>query len=307
MMNEINILELFGGICGFSLGLKNAGFKINKLYYSEVDNYARAVTRYNYPDAIQLGDVRGLRGENLEKIDILTFGSPCQDLSIAGARNGLGGARSGLFFEAIRLIRKIRPTIFVWENVKGAFSSNAGRDFLEIIRQFADIGIYECEWQLVNSRWVLPQNRERIYFVGHTRGSRFGKIFPIVEINRGDSQTVQRREKNRGLIKIGTIGHDSVASRVYSEDGCAVALRANGGGGGAKTGLYMTKQNRVRRLTPTECERLQGFPDGWTKNGIDENGGEIKISDTQRYKMVGNAVSVPIIQLIGKKLLVVKN
>jgi DNA (cytosine-5)-methyltransferase 1 len=126
----------------------------------------------------QLSDVRGA---DLKRIDAITFGSPCQDFSLAGKRKGLGGDRSSLIGEAIRLISECRPRFFIWENVKGTFSSNDGADFWAIIQAFANIGDYRLEWQLLNTKWFLPQNRERIYLVGYIGDGSKGQVFPIGE------------------------------------------------------------------------------------------------------------------------------
>jgi site-specific DNA-cytosine methylase len=278
---KINLLSLFSGIEGFALGLEKAGFEIDKHYTSEVDKYASQITRRNYPGAVELGSVTTVTKKRIkDEINILTFGSPCQDLSIAGKRKGLAGARSGLFLEAIRVIQEIQPSIFIWENVKGAFSSNNGRDFMEVLRQFANLRDYEYgEWQLLNTRWVLPQNRERIYFVGHLREASFGKVFPIGERKRKiNAQSIQKR------------------SRTYLNPLFTVSMSE-------KSRRDIAGRRRIRDLTPVEYERLQSFPDGWTAKGIDENGNGIEISDTQRYKCCGNAVTADIVALIGVRLL----
>lgn len=176
-------LDLFSGIGGFHLGILQAGVKIDKCYFSEVDKYATQIYKKHFPDSIELGDIRNIKPEELGKVDLVTFGFPCQDLSIAGKRAGLGGSRSGLFFEAMRIINELRPSIFIFENVKGLLTSNEGKDFEIVLREIADIGIYECEWQLVNTSWVLPQNRERVYFIGHLGedGGSSRKVFPFTE------------------------------------------------------------------------------------------------------------------------------
>ena len=134
----------------------------------------------HFPNAKELGDVRTIRDFSKLKADIITFGFPCQDLSVAGKRKGLAGNRSGLFFEAMRIIRELRPKYFIFENVKGLLTNNRGTDFVRCLREIADIGIYECEWQLVNTSWVLPQNRERVYFIGCLREFSGAKIFPDI-------------------------------------------------------------------------------------------------------------------------------
>jgi len=350
-----NLLDLFSGIGGFHLGLDKAGFKFKEIYYSDIDKYANAVYKHNFPKSKELGDVKTINANELPKGRwFVTFGFPCQDLSVAGKRAGFEGKRSSLFYEAIRIIRDLQPEVFIFENVKGIFSANQGQDFIAVLREIADIGLYDCEWQLVNTRWVLPQNRERIYFIGHLRGKSKPKVFPIREshenVNKGRqpeeneiAQCVRAsgNDKLKGshiqLRQIGLVaGKDNMGQRIYDTDGIATSIRAEGGGQGAKTGLYkihnsqggivygtndiyptipsqkqyggnysalvdIKDNHNIRRLTPIECERLQGFPDNFTKYG-NFDGNVKEISDTQRYKMLGNAVSIPIVKLIGIKL-----
>lgn len=183
---EIIYLDLFSGVGGFAKGFTDAGMNIKKHYFSEIDKHAIAVYKYNFKNAHYAGDVKSISRTTIaERPNIISFGFPCQDLSVAGKGEGLAGARSGLFFEAIRIVKEFRPEVFVFENVKGLLSSNNGKDFETVLRTIADIGLYECEWQLVNTAWVLPQNRERIYFVGHLRGHSKPGIFPF---RKGDSE-----------------------------------------------------------------------------------------------------------------------
>lgn len=178
---EIVLLDLFSGAGGFHKGIEQAGFTIKKCYFSEIDKHAIANYKYNFPDAEYIGSVTDVRGGDLQRPDIITFGSPCQDFSLAGKRTGMDGQRSVLILEAIRLITECQPSVFIWENVKGVFSSNDSADFWAIIAAFANIGGYRLEWQLINGSWFLPQNRERIYLVGHSSGRSEPGIFPFRE------------------------------------------------------------------------------------------------------------------------------
>jgi len=189
---EINILELFSGIGGFSKGFEEAGYSLKNHYFSEVDKHAIANYKYNFPNAKHLGSVTNVYGRNLSNIDVITFGSPCQDFSLAGKQLGMEGERSVLILEAIRIIRECRPSVFIWENVKGVFSSKNGADFWAVLAAFANIGGYRLEWQLLNTSWFLPQNRERIYLIGHSaNGSECG-VFPITESNaRVNERTIK--------------------------------------------------------------------------------------------------------------------
>ena len=179
----MNLLELFSGTCAFHEGLKNAGFKFNQVYYSEVNAHCIANTRYNHPEFVFLGDVKRITKANFpenEKINIITFGSPCQGFSLAGKRKGLEHDGSGLIAHAFRLIDELRPDIFIWENVKGVMTKNNRHDFWAIIQAYIDLEEYTLEWQLCDTNWVLPQNRSRMFLVGHRKGTDFGKVFPFL-------------------------------------------------------------------------------------------------------------------------------
>jgi DNA (cytosine-5)-methyltransferase 1 len=346
---------LFSGIGGFHLGLERAGFEFESVKFSEIDKHAISIYQRRFPDAEYIGsvtDVHGQRGE----ADIITFGSPCQDFSIAGKRAGMDGQRSSLITHAIRLIDEVRPDFFIWENVKGTFSSNNGADFWAIIQAFTDLGGYRYEWQLLNTAWFLPQNRERIYLVGYNPDRSRGEIFPIPE--PGEITNKRNTEKQiatalqspghaagnyRGMNMVQTLqGGDTLntirsggrgsLTQKHSWDTVKVQpiltpdrleKRQNGRRfkennepmftltGQDKHGVMIRdgRDNRsclrsgrtpeigysgqsIRRLTPIECERLQGFPDNWTEG----------ISDTQRYKTLGNAVSVPVVKAVGKQI-----
>lgn len=345
----MNYLDLFSGIGGFTLGLQSASIPFDWHGYSEIDPYAESVYQLHFTEAERMGDVTKINTKELPELDLITFGWPCQDISIAGHRGGLQASRSGLFFEATRIIRATRPRYFIAENVKGLFSSNEGADFEIVLQEITDIG-YDCQWQLLNTRWVLPQNRERVYFIGHLRGEPRPEVFPFTKdtfesaqeevadrddiastltVNYYKGPSLGYGGKGRQLInhdpegesykdeywgklhQVGQLGNNtSMGQRVYDTDGVSSCLRGGGGGQGGKTGLYFdslhgfghgwqgyhnkkaVNKGMIRRLTPTECERLQGFPDGWTEN----------LSDTRRYMTLGNAVSVPLIYHIGLKL-----
>jgi DNA (cytosine-5-)-methyltransferase len=273
----MKLIDLFSGIGGFSLGFQRAGYQFTEPYFSEIDKHAIANYKHNFPNANYIGDITTIQPADIAGADIITFGSPCQDFSLAGKRAGLAGTRSSLIQHAIALIAQLRPSVFIWENVKGAFSSNSGADFWAIIKAFANIGDYTIEWQLLNTSWVLPQNRERIYLIGHLGGRSEPGVFPIREIAKDSFK------KTRNIYD-----YSRTILRGYKNS--------------TSTGSFIkTKDNKIRYLTEIECERLQGFPDNWTQYG-NYNGRKRRISKTQRYKLIGNAVTVDIVELIAKRL-----
>ena len=339
----MKIIDLFSGIGGFSLGFQRAGYQFTEHYFSEIDKHAIANYKYNFPHAKHIGDITTLHGGDFRDIDIITFGSPCQDFSLAGRRAGLKGAKSSLIQHAIALIAQLRPSVFVWENVKGAFSSNAGADFWAILQAFANIGGYRLELQLLNTKWLLPQNRERIYLIGHLAGRSVPGVFPIGE----NDKLLDRKTREKGwrggnfktsLARTITAHYSKMGSyETYIVPKVAATLTGGGHSGGLHSDMTVIQLNpskesngrqpyqqnrvfdvrgispaltrhnsnyaisRMRRLTEIECERLQGFPDNWTQYG-DYNGTIKPIAKTQRYKLIGNAVTVDIVELIAKRL-----
>lgn len=305
---EIVHLDLFSGAGGFPEGFRRAGYTIKRHYFSEIDKHAIANYRYNFKTAEYVGSVTDVRGRDLpEQPTVITFGSPCQDFSLAGKRRGLGGERSSLIEHAIRLVTECRPDVFIWENVKGAFSSNNGADFWPIIQAFANIGGYRLEWQLLNTAWFLPQHRERIYLIGHlgTGGGR--DVFPFGEtIGETDGQ-------NRFA---GWVHNLQPRSGDPTKGGTGLLSKSDGYSYAIDTGCTQCVQldKEFRFFTEIECERLQGFdtswrdgtqPRNWTKWGIYDptKPDQVKeISRTQRYKLIGNAVTVDVVAVIANRL-----
>lgn len=293
-------LDLFSGAGGFHLGLTHAGFKFKKVYFSEIDKWAIQVYKKHFKDAIYVGSVESI--PEIERPNIITFGSPCQDFSLAGKRAGLEGQRSSLITYAIQLIDKYRPDVFILENVKGAFSTNDGADFWAIIKAFTDIGAYRLEWQLLNTAWFLPQYRERIYLVGHLGDGSGREVFPIGETGKVHSGNgngiVNALDSNyhkgwldhgqRTMVQYG----NSQDTKLSPLDGNSQTLNSGHFNQPKILADSGKGRKRIRRLTPIECERLQGFEDNWTSS----------VSDTQRYKLMGNAVSVPVVAAIAERL-----
>ena len=287
--------------------------------YSEIDKYATQIYQKHFPNHKNYGDITKINTSELPDFDFLCGGFPCQAFSIAGKRKGFEDTRGTLFFEIARILRDKQPRLFLLENVKGLLSHDNGKTFATIITTLDELG-YDLQWQVLNSKnFGVPQNRERVFIIGHLRGTSRPEVFPIGETIRNHIEVV-------GELNSETWGkRNESIRRVYGTDGLAPTIPTGTGGGvmpkivsptnrrteyhtsdisntltshfrGSPDGdgrPAVLQDMKIRRLTPTECERLQGFPDGWTEG----------VSDTQRYKTLGNAVTVNVIQAIMEKLL----
>ena len=331
------VIEMFSGIGGFRLGLergiiKNLPAEVEKGYEKEAkqeagietrqsseltdrgrnrlfscvwandnDKYACQIYRKRFGnEELHEGDIRAVDADGIPDHDLLCAGFPCQSFSIAGKRRGFEDTRGTLFFEICRVLRAKRPSYLLLENVKGLLSADMGAIFQTILVSLDELG-YDLQWQVLNSKdFGVPQNRERVFIVGHLRGKPKPKVFPLGEANEiySDSSS-QRKTAVESRIKLGE------ANTLATQDGCASggghlpyvaqALQTDGQlRQGTSWGTDKPQSARnIRRLTPLECERLQGFPDGWTEG----------VSDTQRYKVLGNAVTVNVIEAIGRQLI----
>lgn len=421
----MKFFDLFCGVGGFRLGMERNG---NVCIGScEIDTYARQTYAKNFGHEPEFRDARDIDPARLPDFQCLCAGFPCQAFSIAGVRRGFEDTRGTLFFEIVRIAREKQPPILFLENVKGLLSHDKGQTFRVMLQTLDELG-YDCEWQIINSKYFVPQNRERIFIIGHLRGSGSRKILPIGESNQIDVNSKQIQHSStitanywkgdgagRPFIAEPEAKHVNLTehngSRVYFKDGIAPSVMAGQGSGtrikiaepeikrvdgnpnvyntDAQAGkIYDTDgisptitghrvnsqgfiaepeikyaQNsnsqadrvydtsgiaptlgkgnamskplipaeskkvtmvmnanknsnmkkriqerdetwtltgngndfkllnnyRIRRLTPIECERLQGFPDGWTD----------RVSDTQRYRQMGNAITVDVVQYIA--------
>jgi len=263
------VLSLFDGISVARVALEKAGCAIKTYSACEIDKYAKQVSSKNYPDIKQLGDVRDLKTPIT--CDLLIGGSPCTDLSIAGKRDGLAGEQSKLFWEFVRVKELLKPKWFILENVASMTVENK-----DIISKAMGV-----EPILIDAGLVSAQRRKRYFWtnIPATQPEDRGIIVKdIMEPHVDEKYYVKYTLEYLNERK------KSQAYRVYSLDGKSTTLTSNAGGVGAKTGLYKVGE-RARRLTPVECERLQGLPDGYTAG----------VSDTQRYKCCGNAFNADVI------------
>jgi DNA (cytosine-5)-methyltransferase 1 len=205
--------SLFAGVGGFDLGFEAAGMEC--CFQVEWDKHCQQVLAHHWPDVPRWSDVSDVNGAELPPVDVITFGSPCQDLSVAGKRAGLDGGRSNLFFEATRIIREMRdatdgvfPRVAVWENVPGAFSSNEGHDFGSVLDGLADSGALGIEWAVLDARWFgVPQRRRRIFVVAEfdpARAFRGGE--PLLAVGKGSPRDLEKILKKREGATNGIVG-----------------------------------------------------------------------------------------------------
>jgi len=316
-MHQLTLGSLFDGLGGWQLAATRVG--IRPIWSSEIEAFPLQITKKHFPQTLQLGDIRNLDGMNLPPVDIICAGSPCQDLSISGKKAGLAGERSGLFVKAIQIVREMQqathgqfPRYFVWENVPGAFSSNQRKDFLAVLEsiggtklpmpqssRWAPAGLVRTQtcdiaWRVLNARyWGVPQSRNRIFLVADfgTHGRCAEQIFfesesvcghPAEEhvLREAASTTSQSDARSTGTGCLNYFSQQRFG--VYRED-CASSCLAHRDYKGTRDLIVESQKNIVRRLTPLECERLQGLPDNWTKGG----------SDGDRYKAIGNGMAQP--------------
>ena len=375
--HKTKVFSMFSGIGGFELGMLMSGHEFEFIGHSEIDKYACEIYKKHFKGVKNYGDATTIIPGELPDFDLLTGGFPCQAFSVAGLRRGWNDTRGTLFFDIARILREKKPRHFLLENVRGLLSHDNGRTFSTILEVLSDIG-YLVQWEVLNSKnFGVPQNRERVFIIGHLAGERRPEVFPFGE----------GYEKNGVQIK--RLGSNDVFRRynqVFDVDGACEAIDTSGGGGhqpcvqvgvlqdrgkirttdtstcidanywkgidnhAARTAIADVKavltpdraekrqngrrmkdseepmftltgqdihgvmlrdgrDNRsclksgrttevgvegmsIRRLTPVECERLQGFPDNFTEG----------ISDTQRYKSLGNAVTTNVIAAIIIKL-----
>jgi len=298
---KIKVASFFTGIGGFDLGLERAGLKI--VWQCETDPFCTDILQQHWPKVPLAEDIKKVSADEIATAAVWTGGFPCQDVSLArmGPRKGLRGKKSGLFYDFAKLVESRLPPIVVIENVPGLLSSHRGRDFEIVIRTLAQFG-YGVGWRVLNSRYFgVPQSRQRVYIVGCHRDPKLaGEILFESERGRGDdapsrpngADTVSPFKKSFGNFVKGPI----VQGLAY----CLYACSARHTGTDWSRTYVSYPDGRVRRLTPLEAERIQGFPDNWTvpKLKIDD----LDKLDSLRYQAVGNAVTVNVAEWLGRRI-----
>ena len=285
----MNVLSLFDGLSCGQIALERCGIKVDKYYASEIDKSAIKIAQYNYPNTIQLGDVTSVTKSSLENIDLLIGGSPCQGFSNAGAGLNFEDPRSKLFFEFVRLLKECNPKYFLLENVK------MKKEYQDIITSYLGV-----EPIMINSSLVSAQNRERLYWTNIPNISNLNDkeimLFDILD-DMPFTHSIEKAELHMTSNNIQNIKKASTSfswfyeQQIYTRWSKTRTLKAGGGSGNIPKVLSECL-TMFRKLTPIECERLQTIPDNYTEG----------VSNSQRYKMLGNGWTVDVIAHIFKGL-----
>lgn len=282
--------SLFSGAGGFDLGCDAAGWEC--VWQVERDAVCRDVLAHRWPHANLYDDVRTVRGDQVAPIDVITFGFPCQDLSMAGKRAGLGGERSGLFFEVVRIIEEMRdntdgvyPRVAIAENVVGLLNADNGVAMGRCLDALADIGAMGIEWRVLDARWFgVPQRRRRVFLVAvfDPRAAGAGQVFPEPaghDRDHGEDDGIVGFYRTQGIYDIPCFDELPPLKAIAP---CAIAGPAFG----------------PRALTPTESEAAMGWPVGHTEVGRSGR----TISDARRYRMCGNGVVAPVAKYVAESV-----
>lgn len=289
----MKFIDLFAGIGGVYSGLTKAGMEC--VGWCEQDKYAQASYRALYPtDNLWFSpDIRALNGTEMPYTDLWSFCFPCQDCSIAGLKQGMENTRSGLFYQVMRLLNetKHKPKWLFIENVKNLLSIDNGWGFYGVLSEMDKAG-YDVFWRVYNTKdFGLPQNRERVYIVGHLGNGCTEDI--LYRPNQSEQSIVQIGN----IIHTTSFGGNPQRGRIYSPDGLSPTLTCVKGGGIEPKILLSKNPNVIRKLTPREFWRLQGFTDQQF-----DTCAKIQ-SNAQLYKQAGNSVSIPIVYELGKKII----
>ncbi len=310
---KFTFIDLFAGIGGFRIALENLGGKC--VFSSEWDENSQKTYFNNFGD-IPSGDITKIDEKDIPDHDVLCGGFPCQAFSISGKRNGFGDTRGTLFFDVVRIAKHKKPKVLFLENVKNFAKHDDGRTLRTVLRTLDEIG-YSFFYEILRSSdFGVPQARERIYIIAFRKDLKvdafdypkpINKVVIIKDIlEKGNDATfnyIERPDikitKNpdnvsdlRRPLQIGTINSGGQGERIYSINASGITLSAYGGGAASKTGAYLV-DGKIRKLTPRECARLQGFPEDF----------EIPNNANIAYKQFGDSVSIPVLKAIFKRVI----
>ena len=292
---EFNVFSCFSGIEAASVAFEPLGFKTVGL--SEVDPFCCELLKQKIPGTLNFGDIKKYREWKLPRsIDLVCGGPPCQSWSIGGLRKGMEDPRGNLSLTYLSFLDRVRPRWVLIENVLGLLSSNKGRDFGTILGGLAQLRYGFAYAVLDAQHFGVPQRRRRVFIVGHSGGDwkRAGAVLFNSESVFGNLE--ESRKKRRELKR---------KAERSPQDGITGAICAD-----THPGCYsgqdayqnrLIPEDKVRRLTPVECERLQGFPDNWTRIAYRNKPPEL-CPDGPRYKAIGNSWAVPVVRWIGERI-----
>ncbi|WP_428118142.1 DNA cytosine methyltransferase [Candidatus Poriferisodalis sp.] len=297
---RLRVASFFAGIGGFDLGFERAG--LETVWQCEIKDFCLEILEQHWPHVERARDIREVEPYEIADADVWAGGFPCQDVSLArmGPRAGLAGNQSGLFYAFADLIESCRPKALVIENVAALLSSNQGRDFAVVVRTLAELG-YGIAWRVLDSRYFgIPQSRSRVFIIGYLGGAeRAGAVLFEPECRDRDSETRRSNgQKTVSPFKI-CVG-DASKGFVKKLAHCLYAESARHTGTDWSRNYVSYPQGWVRRLTPLETERLQGFPDNWTVPKRRQH--NLQALDSARYHACGNAVSVPVAEWLGRRI-----
>jgi DNA (cytosine-5)-methyltransferase 1 len=331
--DTMKYLSLFSGIEAFSQAVHDFGWTC--VGVSEIDPFACAVLEHHYPNVLNLGDITKITKEKLDAIkrehgaiDIVVGGSPCQSFSVAGLRKGLDDPRGNLMLEYIRIVATVCPRWFIWENVTGVLSSKEGSDFGSLLQAMAQFGYSLC-WRVLDAQhFGVPQRRRRVFLIGclDKADSPFKVLFECPSSKRNTHASRETRQSNlakaerstgehgtnrRGESNEKVVYHSNHRSIPPKEHSTCPTLMAWMGTGGNNIPMKLEHrheqqkvQSKVRKLTPIECERLQGFPDNYTQIPYKKKKTE-DCPDFPRYKALGNSMAVPVMRWIACRIALV--
>ena len=286
----MRFLSLFSGIEAASVAWEPFGW--SAAAFAEIDPFCCALLAQRFPQIPNLGDVEKATFDETGSIDICVFGSPCQSFSIAGNRSGLDDARGNLALIALEVVDRVRPRWFLFENVPGLLSSRRGRDFATFLGAVRERG-YMCAWRVLDAQYFgIPQRRRRVFVVGYLGDWRPpAAVLFEPESVRGHSAPSRAAEEDiAGALGEGPVGSHGDTSYCL-----------NGGGMNRQdyeTETLIVQNRKVRKLTPRDCERLQGLPDDWTAIQYDGK----PAPDTVRCRAIGKSFPVPVMRWLGERI-----
>ena len=298
--SKVRVASFFAGIGGFDFGFERAGMET--VWQCEKKEFCLDILAKHWPDVPRATDIQEVDVDDIPEAEIWAGGFPCQDVSLArmGPRSGLRGKQSGLFYDFAQFIAKRRPPVIILENVAALLSSHNGRDFAVILRTLADLG-YGIAWRVLDSRYFgIPQSRTRVFIVGSLGdAATAGQI--LFEPECGDRDSEKSRPDGEKTVSpfslsVGNPEQGFVKKLAH----CLYAESARHTGTDWSRNYVSYPDGRVRRLTPLETERLQGFPDDWTMPQSEIT--NVNTLDSARYHACGNAVSVPVAEWLGHRI-----